>query len=354
MTILKFKPWIDDVERINDFETSRFGKLRLDKNERVTPFGNDFFNSIIKAISSEHLNAYPEPGLLYNKLSMHCNVGHENIVVTAGADGAIRHCFDLFVNPDDQVICLDPTFAMVEVYCRLYKAKRVAIKYRENLTLNFTKLENSINKKTSLIVIANPNSPTGTLINEKDLKKILHVAQLNKVAVLIDEAYFGFSDFTALPFLNEFDNLVVSRTFSKVFGLAGLRVGFLVANRQLADLLRKFKPMYEVNQLAIQIAIQALENYDLVQNYITEVKCGKNFFLTRSRELGFKSIDTHTNFVHVDLGDHYHEIRNCLKEENILVKGGLPVKGFEKFLRFSVGPKNSMERVIPIFESFKT
>ena len=137
----------------------------------------------------------------YNKLSMHCNVGRENIVVTAGADGAIRHCFDLFVNPNDEVICLDPTFAMVEVYCRLYNAKRVAIKYRENLTLDFMKVENSINKKTSLIVIANPNSPTGTLIDEKDLKNILHIAQINKVPVLIDEAYFGFSDFTVVPFI---------------------------------------------------------------------------------------------------------------------------------------------------------
>ena len=141
----------------------------------------------------------------------------------------------------------------------------------------FYETEKPINKKTSLIIIANPNSPTGTLIDEKELKNILHMAQLNKVPVLIDEAYFGFSDFTALPFLNEFDNLVISRTFSKVFGLAGLRVGFLVANRQLAELLGKFKPMYEVNQLAIQIAIQALENYHLVQNYITEVKC-ENFF----------------------------------------------------------------------------
>ena len=192
----------------------------------MTPFGDDFLNAIIKAISSEHLNAYPEPGPLYNKLSIHCNVGHENIVVTAGADGAIRHCFDLFVNPDDQVVCLDPTFAMVDVYCRLYKAKRVPIKYEENLTLDFAKLENSINKNTGLIVIANPNSPTGTLIDEKDLKNILHIAQLNKVPLLIDEAYFGFSEFTALPFLNEFDNLVISRTFSKVFGLAGLRVGY--------------------------------------------------------------------------------------------------------------------------------
>ena len=111
--------------------------------------------------------------------------------------------------------------------------------------------------------------------------------------------------------------------------------------------------MYEVNQLAIQIAIQALDSYDLVQKYITEVKCGKNFFLTRSRELGFRCIDTHTNFVHVDLGDHYHEISNRLKEEKILVKGGLPVKGFETFLRFSVGPRESMERVIPIFKSFQ-
>ena len=110
------------------------------------------------------------------------------------------------------------------------------------------------------------------------MKNILQIAQLNKVPVLIDEAYYGFCDFTALPFLNEFDNLVISRTFSKVFGLAGLRVGYLIANRQLADLLGKFRPMYEVNQLAIQIAIQALENYDLVEDYITKVKCWKKFF----------------------------------------------------------------------------
>ena len=103
--------------------------------------------------------------------------------------------------------------------------------------------------------------------------------------------------------------------------------------------------MYEVNQLAIQIAIQALENYDLVEDYITEVKWEKIFFLTKSRELGFKSIDTHTNFVHVDLGDHYHEIRDRLKEENILVKGGLPVKGFEKFCVFLLDPRTLWKKL---------
>ena len=231
----------------------------------MSPFWARIFKEIIDEITSDHFCAYPETGQLHDKISEHINVDQKNLVITAGADSAIRHCFDLFVNPCDKVICLEPTFAMVDVYCKLYNANKFNVSYNNRLNLDISNIIEAVDEKTSLIIIANPNSPTGTILNLEELRQVLLAAQAEKVPVLIDEAYFEFSNFSALPLLNEFENLIISRTFSKAFGLAGLRIGFLIANEILAKLLFAFKPMYEVNQIAVQAASKALDNYNLIR-----------------------------------------------------------------------------------------
>ena len=113
---------------------------------------------------------------------------------------------------------------MVDVYCKLFGAKKISINYDKKINLDKDYLMKSISSKISLIIIANPNSPTGTLISIKDMEKIIKKANLSNVPILIDEAYYGFSNITALPLLKKYRNLIISRTFSKAFGLAGLRI----------------------------------------------------------------------------------------------------------------------------------
>ena len=201
--MIKHKAWVQSVHRLRGETNTRHGLTRLDKNERITDFPKEFFDAFIADIRSDHLTAYPEPEALYEKLAQLHGVSVDQLMITAGSDAAIRNCFDLFVNPGGEVIALDPTFAMVDIYCQLQGAQKKAIVYDTQLELDIPGLLNSIGPKTDLIVLANPNSPTGTLISEADLTSIIVKAASFQVPVLVDEAYYGFCKQTAVALLNK-------------------------------------------------------------------------------------------------------------------------------------------------------
>ena len=204
---------LNQVYRIRGETISRFRYLRLDKNERVTNFSNYFLKKLKNKLNSFYLSAYPEIEKIYTLLSKSLKINKEMIVITPGSDMAIRNCFELFVKPKKKIITLSPTFSMVGVYAKIFQAKQVEIKYDRNLNLELGKLINNIDKKTSLIIIANPNSPTGTIIAKNVLLKIIKKANLKKVPILIDEAYFGFFKETYISYVKKFSNLIISRTF---------------------------------------------------------------------------------------------------------------------------------------------
>lgn len=350
---MKYKKWIDAVERIRGGIETRFDKVRLDKNERLTPFSDKFWSDLITKIRQEHILAYPQVEPLYLKLANFVGVTTENLIITAGSDFAIKVAFELFVNHGDEVIFLDPTFAMVDVYCGLYNAKKIKISYDSNLNLNIDKLIESINEKVSLIIIANPNSPTGTYINNDNLKIILERAKSFSIPVLIDEAYYGFCSYTAMDLLKSYDNLIITRTFSKTAGLAGLRIGYIVAAPDIARLLYKFRPMYEVNSIAVLFASEILDNWGIVDEYIKATSEGKKYLIKEFNTLLFKTIDTYTNFIHVDFGIHRDKILKKFERDKILIKGGLAVKGYEGYTRISVGNIEEMEKVVESIERSK-
>lgn len=348
MIPVKYKKWIENVERLPATGGTRCQKLRLDKNERTISFGADFMESVLSSIESDHLCAYPEVLPFYEQLADHLGLAAESLFLTAGSDAAIRHCFDLFVNPGDKVVVLEPTFAMVDVYCHLYAATRSPVGYNANLEIDYQDMVSRFDDNTSLVIIANPNSPTGTHIPNDELSKVLFKANELHIPVLIDEAYYGFCKNSAVSLLSEYQNLIVSRTFSKAYGLAGLRIGFLIADSGLMRLIRKFKPMYEVNQIGILFASKLLEDLSILDRYLDDAEAGKRWLVNELRLLGFDVIDTETNFIHVDFGSKLEKILSRFRLNQILVRGGLSVAGYENFLRITTGPLESMERVIEV------
>ena len=343
---VKYKKWVDTVNRIRGSIETRLDKVRLDKNERLESFSDSFWSGLIVKIRQEHILAYPEVEPLYLKLAKFLNVKTENLMITAGSDSAIKSAFELFVNPGDEVIFIEPTFAMVDVYCGLYNAKKIKISYDSNLNLDIAKLIKSISEKVSLIIIANPNSPTGTYINNDALEGLLGKAKQFSVPVLIDEAYYGFCPYTAFDLLQSYDNLIIARTFSKAAGLAGLRIGYIVASPCLARLLYKFRPMYEVNSIAALFASEMLDNWGIVDGYIRATNEGKKYLINEFKAFSLKTIGTYTNFIHVNFGADREKIIKGFKRDGILVRGGLDVKGFEGYTRISVGNIDVMEKVV--------
>lgn len=348
---LKHKEWVDRVRRERGAGQSRYGALRLEKNERVTFFSASFWKKATKNITPERVLAYPEPEGFYHKLSKFHGISSGHFVLTAGSDAAIRNGFDLCVKPGDTVVTLKPTFAMVEVYCELYRAQKRLVSYNRDLSLDMDILLGSIDKKVSLVVLANPNSPTGTYIDNAAMEKIIRRAKQFGAVVLVDEAYYGFCPQTCLPLVGRFDNLMITRTFSKAYGMAGLRIGYIIACPSLAELLYKFRPMYEVNSMALLFAETALDNWEEVGTYIKETKAGKNYLVEELKRFGFSYVETRANFIHIDFKNKKKAAQQLFEQRGIRIRGGLALPGFEDFLRITLGPKPAMRRFVNALEA---
>ena len=345
------KAWIDKVYRWRGIWPSRFNMLRLDKNERVTPFRESVLSNIISSLQHEHLTAYPETEPLYLALADFLSVHKEELVITAGSDAGIRNCFEAFTEIGDQVITLTPTFAMVDIYAQLFATKQIRIGYNKDLSLQTDHLLNSITSQTSLIVLANPNSPTGTIIDLNVLQLIIEKALQNSAVVLIDEAYHEFCNKTTLPLVMDYENLVIARTFSKAYGLAGCRVGYLIAQQQLSNRLYRVRPMCETNAFGILAGMWMLNHPEIKSDYLSQIKEGREQLKSFLKLNEIRFIDTQANFLHIDVGAFRDTIESSLLQHGILVRGGPGVEGYENYLRVSIGPVETMMKLIQAFIS---
>jgi len=342
---------IDKIFRVRGSSQSRHDMFRLDKNERVVEFENYFIKNILKKINSNHLSAYPETESLYNIFSKKFNLNKDMFVLTAGADSAIKNCFDLLVKKGDKIITLSPTFGMVDVYAKLFQAKQVKIKFNNKLELNLNKMIKEINNKAKLIIIANPNSPTGTIIKKENLISILKKAKKNNCYVLIDEAYYGFYDFTFLKYIKKFKNLIIVRTFSKAYGLAGCRVGLIISDKATATRLYKYRPMYEINSISVLIIKEIMKNENILKKYIKETNEGKKYLTKKMQKLGFFYYNSYANFLLVDVKKEYfkRKVFNYLKKKKILIANETRIPGRKTILRFTLGPTKYMKQIVGAF-----
>ena len=347
-TPVKYRKEIEKVWRTRPDKETRLNKLRLDKNERISAFSPDFWKDAIGSIDEDMIHAYPEVFPLYKKLASFHGLAVENLLLTAGSDAAIRHCYETFVTPGNKVIYLDPTFAMVTVYGSLFGAEMVGVKYDSRLQIDVEQLMVAIDDNTALIIIANPNSPTGTIMANDAIAEIVRKAARHRVPVLIDEAYYGFCCHSTLEIMERHQNLIVTRTLSKLSGIAGLRVGYAVGNPEVISLMTKFRPMYEVNSVGILFACKMLDNWHIAEEYGRKTIDGRKRFVTFLSGCGFPVIDTETNFIHVDFGELKESMLNALADEGILVRGMLNIKGLENYTRVTVGPWEIMSQVAEI------
>lgn len=349
--MIRPKKHIEHIYRTPAVEKSRLDSIRMDKNEFLPCWPAEWFRETINRLRPEHFSVHPELATLYGKLSCVLGLKDSNLVVTAGSDAAIRAAFEVFVEPGDEVIILSPTFAMYYVYSQIYNSRLVEIHYDENLAISFHQILSAINNKTKLIAIANPNSPTGTVIPRDELVKITEKASELGCTVLIDEAYYPFYEGSMMDLVEKFDNLIVTRTFSKAAGLAGMRVGFLVGNEKIARMLFAVKPMYEITAVSVFLAEYVLDNYDRVFEYAKQTREGKDYLAKYFQEKGYEVFKGHANFLHVDFGSRRSETIKHLLNNKVLFKDSFTHPSLKRFSRFTIGPRESLTPLIDIFNN---
>jgi len=341
---------VDAIYRTPPSETSRHRKMRLDKNEHTSGIGKSHLKNVLSSIDPEVISSYPESEHFYGMLARSLRIKREELILTNGSDGAIKSVFEAFINPGDRVIIVHPTYAMFYVYCDLFGAEKVQIDFDENLDLPVDKILEAIDPTVRLVALPNPNSPTGTVIEEKDLVSLIKKAGSRGSVVLIDEAYHGFYPKTMLGSIRRYDNLIVTRTFSKAYALAGLRLGYAVANPAIIRALYNVKPMYEANAVALRFAEYVLKHPSMANDYIRECSLGKEYLAGRFRSLGFAVHKSHANFLVVKMPGINNSLAAKLGKRGVLVKGGYDAPGLRDTIRVTVGPKRQMAEFFRIFQ----
>ncbi len=345
---MKRKKYIDLVKRSNFLAYSRLNKVRLDKNEKIDKFSKEFFKNLKHKLNSDLLTAYPEVYPLVLNIAKKYNIKKKNILVTSGIDSALKTIIEGYTNKKDLVAILEPTFAMTNIYCKLANLKIIKIKYDNNLNLDLKKLFKNINKNLRLVILSNPNSPTGTIIDKKDIKKILEKTKKFNIPVIIDEAYYGFTKQTAINLISKYKNLFVTRTFSKMFGLAGLRVGFIASNSKNIEYISKLKPMYETNSVAIEAAKILLKKSSLVKKYVDGINFTKSKLITALEKNNLSYFKTYANFMLINFKSKKKRILQYASKNNILISKNLP---FKNYIRITLGPYNYFKGIIKIINN---
>ena len=298
----------------------RTNHMRLDFNENTIGCSPKVIEAISKMVDANVMSMYPEYSQAKSKIAKFFDVMAEQLVFTNGTDEAISLLVNTFVEQGQELVLVHPSYAMYRFYGELGGAKIVEVQYEidDDFKFPMAKLLASINQETAAVFLANPNNPTGTAISRDEIVQVLRAAP-NSV-VLIDEAYVEFADVSALDLINEFPNLFVSRTFSKAYGMAGIRFGCLFSDTRNIQWVQKVQSPYSVNVVAITAALAAVRDDKYLTNYVGEVHESRKFVEAEFDRLGVKYFNSAGNFLLFDVGSRATSIRDQLAARGVLVR----------------------------------
>jgi len=321
----------------------RADKLRLDFNENTVGASPRVIEFLKANLTEAQLTVYPEYTEAKRDLAAHFKVDAEDFILTNGTDEAIQVLINTYVDDNDEVITLAPSYAMYRFYAEVAGARVREIPYRPGtLAFPFDELMAAITPETRAVLIANPNNPTGSGTSRVNLEQILEKA--SDAAVLVDEAYYEFCGVTLLPLLNDYPNLFVSRTFSKVYGMAAMRVGCLFSQSGNVEFLHKAQSPYSVNMVGALAARAAVQDGEYIYKYVTEVLAARELLYVGLEELNIDYYPSQANFVLFQAGERAIPIRDELRRRGVLVRDrSYEIAGC---VRVTVGTREQIRRFL--------
>ena len=326
---------------------SRAG-LSLDLNESMAGCSPRVLQRL-HTLSAADVSLYPQREIGERLIANFLRITPDQVLLTNGIDEALWLLFATYLSPGDELLIADPTFVMYPMLGHALGAQVMRAQSGEDLTLPVTDLLARISARTRVIAIANPNNPTGLATSRAELLRIAEGAP--DAAVLIDEAYFEFCGGaltcrTLIPDLERHPNLFVARTFSKAYGLAGLRLGVLTGAAEQIDYLRRLSLPFNVNAMALACLEEALADRSFVSEHVAQVKRGRDRLAQLFTELSLRFWPSHTNFVLVRVGAPAKTFVEAMQRHGILVRDSSANPGCEGCVRITVGTPQQMDGVL--------
>ena len=332
------------VESLKEYHPPLAGRegLRLDFNENTVGCSPRVL-ARMQEISRGQIATYPERGPVERIVARHFGVTPEQVLLTNGVDEGLHLVCETYLEPGDEVIISTPTFSMYEVYAGATGAKTVAIQQERDFRFPTELMLAAITPRTKMIALATPNNPTGQVISVADIARLAQAAP--DTAVLVDEAYHEFHGESALPLIAENPNVLVARTFSKAYGLAGLRVGLIVGAAEQVKMVRRVSSPYNVNEVALTCLADALGDDEYVTNYVAEVKIGRARLEQTLAERGIEYWPSQANFVLFYLGERNKSFIASMRTRGILVRDRSNDPGCQDCVRITLGEREHNEQL---------
>ena len=320
--------------------------VKLDANE-----GNkDLFKDLIKDIGDDfYLNLYPDDNYTQLKEAIVNYIGCkiENISVGNGSSELLDLCVKTFVDTNELILSLDPTFSMYSIYAKIVNSRYIGAGEGNDFIINVDDVIKSIKENNpKLTIICNPNNPTGTTIKRED---VLRIVKSTDNVVIVDEAYMEFSDESVVDEIENYDNLIVVKTMSKAFSMAGIRTGYLIANEELVKTIEKVRPPYNLNSISALLATKALKQKDKMLSYVENLKVEREKIYEKLLDMGVKAYKSGANFVF--FSSKVDNLAEKLIDNDVLIRkfGGK----LDNYYRVTVGsPKeneaflNAMKKIV--------
>ncbi|MDQ1280855.1 MAG: histidinol-phosphate aminotransferase [Thermoproteota archaeon] len=323
------------AELITGMGPNSFTKLDANENFFI-PIST--LKSIFKEVSRDlDPRVYPisEEKILVNELKDHFGFDSDQIVIGNGADQIIELIAKAFLKDSESAVAIKPTFSMYSVTVNSLRKKYIEVPLNDDFSLNIDALLSRVTKKTVVCFICTPNNPTA---NQFKISEIERFTEEFEGIVALDEAYVEFAPYSMIKLVDRFENLIVLRTFSKVFGLAGMRVGYSVANSRLSSVLMRIKPPYNINSFSLRAALGILREKSTVNRALLRLKVERNLLIERlNRIQGIKAFSSDTNFVLFNIHGDSNYVFKELLGRRILVKNVGRILSQNGYLRTSVG-----------------
>ena len=329
-------PLIEKLERKYP-NSNREGVLRLDMNENPGGLPLDIVESIKSKLTPEFFSTYPNKDLLINSLANFHDISTENIAITDGSEMALKYIFESFGKPGSNFVSVFPTFEMYGVYANMYGLNHKKVDVSRDFDIDVSQLLTCIDENTSIVSLLNPNNPIGRPYTDEEFRLLAEKTKAVGALLIIDEAYHYFYKGTQLPLLQEYDHIIITRTFSKLFSIAACRIGYAVSSPKIIKMINNARPTFDTNSIAVFFANELINNKELTQKLINIELEGRNYLLSELDKLGYEYVYQGGNYITIKVKTDANMVaERLLKEKNISIK----ISGYDilkNYIRVTTG-----------------
>lgn len=339
-------PNVEHLNRIFD-QNSRQEYLRLDLNENPGGLSQEFIEKVLSNVDARFVSEYPETLEFTEVLANYLGTDIEHICLVNGSSEGIRYIIEAFTSVNGKIVGVTPTYAMFEVYSKMYGRNFIPVTYTEELEMPVERILEKMTKDIELLILVNPNNPMGNVYTEEDFEQIVKKAKENEITVLVDEAYHYFYPKTFLKYALENEHIFVTRTFSKMFSLAGARLGYVVGWPEGVKMVQKLCTPHNVNAFAQLFAQSIIETPGMIDNLIEKHQEGRDYLQNELTSHGYEYEGETGNFIFIKPKTDAEKLVKRMKDEKgILIKSYNGIGKFGTCLRVTTAEKKFMEQFL--------